>query len=243
MKNIVETALRNDMKAQLPLFVSEAREQIREAINERRKWEEERNDGETLPDFVNVENLDTDEMARFSLAIGLNPFPYIASPLFDKKEFEELSGISWEARTRNQRAYRKMSGAASFFFHNDTRGLEETLKSFVACAILASSEHDILPRNLFKTFMQRAKVRHATPELLESLEKFRIKGLRNDNGAQVSHCSLQLAQMKAGEVVRNGKEKDFRLNLESPVTVAFAQRFGLEAELEAAKNFRKNLYH
>lgn len=243
MKNIVETTLRQEMKAQLPLFVNEAREQIREAIKARRKWEEERNEGEVTPDFENVENLNSEDFARFSLAIGLNPFPYIAGPLFDKAEFEELSGISWEARTRNQRAYRKMSGAASFFLHNDTRGLEAPLKSFVACAILASAEHDILPRDLFKSFMQRATVRRATPELLESLEKFRIKGLRNDRGAQVSQCSLQLAQMKAGEVIRNGKEKDFRLNLESPVTVAFAQRFGLEDELKAAQEFRANLYH
>lgn len=242
MQKFIESSVRRSMAAQPAEYVRDTMNQIREAIDVRRSYELEKRDGELSPDFDNVRNLHTEEMARFSLAIGLNPFPYINSAMFSKREFEELSGLSWEARTQNQRAYKKMSGAASFFYHNDIRGLEETLKSFVACAILASVEHDILPRDLCKNFMGRMNLRRISSELSEVLEKHRARTVQSDNGAQVSHCTLQLAQMKAGEVIRNGKCKDFRLDLQSPVTVSFAERFGLVEELNAARDFRASLY-
>ena len=237
MQKVAATSIRKAMQEQSPLFVSAVMAQVKEAVEIRRKWELDRKP-KLSKDFANVENLQSEEFARFALAVDINPMPYINSALFQRHEFEALSGVSWEARTRNQRAYAKMSGAASFFYHNDIRGLEDTLKAFVACAILASAEHDIIPRDLCKNFMGRIDNLVVSPELSEVIEKHRISTVFGEQDSQTSHCTLQLAQMKAGEVIRRGKEKDFRLNLQSPVTIAFAERFGMMKELKAAQDFR-----
>lgn len=239
MSNVKNTAIRRAMLKVSQEDVDAIMKKIANATAERKAYElEKRGDG-LSKDFQNIVDLHNETFARFAAVIGVNVFPYIAAPLYSKEEFERESNLSRDCYTVNQKGYKKTRGAADFFFHNDTRGLEAVLKSFVACAIVASQYHEVLPRDLCTKFLGKLEIAYVSEELAEHLQKHRAEHMTGGADTQTSQCTLQLATMRAGFPVRNGKRKDFALDAFSPVTIAFAERFGLMEQLKKAQTLQK----
>lgn len=210
--------------------------QIRKSITGREAYElNARTDG-LSKDFENVRKLDNQTVARFFLAIGINPEGFINGVELSDAEFERKSGLPSEARTRNQKGYKKTLEAAGYFLHGNR--LENVLKTFVACAIIASKYHVTIPRDVCTRFLDSLSIPHVSDELRETLDQYRAKHMTEGAPTQTSQCTLQLATMRAASVVKNGRRKDFALDLDSPVTESFAQRFGLTKELEQAREYR-----
>jgi hypothetical protein len=213
--------------------------QIRRAIPERKAYElETRTDG-LSKDFENVAALDDATFARFCAAVGINPGAYINSPAMTPEDFEKRSGIPAEAKTGNQKGYKKTLEAAHYFAHGSR--LENVLKTFVACSILAAQYHLVIPRDVCERFLNSIPLNHVSEELAETLDKYRAKHMTGGAPTQTSQCTLQLATMRAAQVIRNGRRKDFALDLDSIVTESFAQRFGLMPQLEKARKNRAEM--
>lgn len=219
--------------------VSHMKGRIKSSISKRKEYELEERGGQLSNDFEQVENLYSDTVATFMVAIGLKPEYYINSPVYSPEEFEARSGISADAKTKNLKAYKKFRETAEYFMHGSH--LEKVLKTVVACSILASQYHAVIPRDVCERFLNSLPMNRISEELIEAIDDFRAKHMTGGAATQFSQCSLQLATMRAGHIVRNGRFKDFMLDLSSPVTESFAQKLGLEKELEKAREYRAKL--
>ena len=190
-------------------------------------------------DFRFVEALNDRDVALFMLLNGISPEPYINGAAMTDAEIEKKSGIASEARTRNLKGYDKMRGAARYFLNGGK--MQSVLKTVVACSIVAHKLHTVLPRNTCEKFIDGLNRSNLSPELLDAIAEVEQSGVLRTTLAgggaptQFSQCSLQLATMKAAKVHPNGRFKDFSLDLDSPVIESFAQRFGMVADLEAAR--------
>lgn len=214
--------------------------QIRKGVEMRRENEiETRADGILSKDFVNVEAMNDSTVARFCAAIGVSPVPFIASTLFTPEEFEKRSGIPAEAKTGNQKGYKKFVESAHYFYHGGR--LENIVKTGIACSIIAAQYHLVIPRDVCERFFNSIPLNHVSAELAETLDKYRAKHMTGGAPTQLSQFSLQLATMRAIKIVRNGRRKDLSLDLDSIVTESFAQRFGLMPQLEKARRNRAEM--
>lgn len=242
MRSKVQTILSNTettifarMSEATPQRVGTVRKQIQSATVDRHALETK--DGAALSnDFENVKKLDTEAVARFFIAIGVAPEYYINSPAYDAETFAAKSKIAAEAKTRNLKAYKKFRETASYFFENGK--LESVMLTFIACSILSAQHHTVIPRDVCERFLSSVPLSHVSEELSEALDHYRAKHMSGGASTQTSQCTLQLATMRAATVVRNGKNKDFQLDVHSPVVESFAQRFGMTAQLDKARSFR-----
>lgn len=213
--------------------------QIRSAIASRRAYESDKRDGVQSKDIEHVDALDSQTVARFFAAVGIVPDAYINSPAFTPEDFEKRSRIPAEAKTGNLKAYKKMREVAEYFAHGER--MEKVLKTFVACAIVSSRFHLTIPRDVCERFLNSVPLNRVSDELIEALDHFRAKHMSGGAATQTSQCTLQLATMRAASIVRNGRHKDFALDVHSPVIESFAQKFGLMSELEKARDYRASL--
>lgn len=235
MTQVTETTVFAAMQAVSQGRVNNVLGQVRKAIEARSALELEKRDTHSA-DFEKVRELDNPTVARFFAAIGVNPEAYINSPAFTPEEFEKKSRIPAEAKTGNLKAYKKMRETAEYF-QNGAR-LEKVLMTFVACSIISSRYHVTIPRDVCERFLNSVPLNHVSEELSEALESFRAKHMTGGAPTQTSQCTLQLATMRAAQVVKSGRRKDFALDLQSPVIESFAQRFNLVKELEQARAYR-----
>lgn len=232
-------ALMNDALTNNAAQVSNVKGRIKSSIAKRREYEMEVRNGDMSADFDHVEALYSDTVAAFMVAISMKPEYIINSPSYTPEEFEAKSGISQDAKTKNLKAYKKLKETAEYFAHGSH--LEKVLKTVVACSILASQYHDVIPRDVCERFLNSLPMNRISEELSEAIEDFRAKHMTGGAATQFSQCSLQLANMRAGFIVRNGRFKDFKLNLDSPVIESFAQKLGLEKEYQKAREYRARL--
>lgn len=232
-------ALMSDALTNNASQVSNVKGRIKSSIAKRKEYELEERQGDMSKDFDHVEALYSDTVAAFMVAIGLKPEYYVNSPVYTPEEFEARSGISADAKTKNLKAYKKFRETAEYFYHGSH--LEKVLKTVVACSILASQYHAVIPRDVCERFLNSLPMSRISDELVEAMDDFRAKHMTGGAATQFSQCSLQLATMRAGHIVRNGRYKDFMLDLSSPVVESFAQKLGLEKELEKAREYRATL--
>ena len=213
---------------------------ISTAVANRKEYELQERDGQLSKDFDNLEDLkDNNAVAAFFLSVGIVPEYYINSPSYDAETFEAKSGLSSVAKTSNQKAYKKMRETAEYFMHGTK--LEKVLKTFVACSIISSQYHLVIPRDVCERFLNSVPLNRVSDELIEALDHFRAKHMTGGAATQTSQCTLQLATMRAAQVVPNGRFKDFALDVNSPVVESFAQKFNLTAELTKAREYRAKL--
>jgi hypothetical protein len=236
----VITTITAQMQAFEAPKVASMKGRIKTAANNRAAYELEKRQGVHSKDFDCVRDLcENDDVARFFLAIGVNPEAYINSPSYDPAEFERKSGIPAVAKTGNLKAYKKMKETAEYFAR--AAKLEKVLKTFVACAIISARYHVVIPRDVCVRFLNSVPLNRVSDELIEALEHFRAKHMSGGADTQTSQCTLQLANMRAASLVMNGRFKDFALDVNSPVIESFAERFNLTAELEKAREYRASL--
>lgn len=240
-QSFTQTALFQSMQTANDKQVAATLKSIKMSIEARRAYELEERGGELSKDFQNVAALNDETFARFAIAIGLNPGPFISSPLYEPEEFEKASGIPAEAKTGNQKGYKKTLGAAHYFYHGDRKALERVLKTFVACSIVSARYHLVIPRDVCTRFLDSLDMRFVSDELREVIAEHRAKHMSGGAETQTSQCTLQLANMRAAKVIRNGRRKDFMLDVKSPVIEAFAERFGMTEELEKARAHHRSL--
>ena len=246
VKSFSQSVLFTEAQAVSPGKLNVVLGQLRKSIEGRRAYEIKvrrvADGGSMSNDFRFVEKLDSREVALFMTVCGINPATYVNGAELSDAEFERLSGISADARTKNLKGYDKMRGAAAYFLSGGH--MQAVLKTFVACSIVAHRFHDVLPRETCKRFLDSVKSLNVSEELREALESYerddktvnlRATHMTGGTDTQTSQCSLQLATMKAATVQRNGRFKDFALDLDSPVIESFAQRFGMVADLEKAR--------
>lgn len=237
---VIETTMSKIMSDIPQGRVSNVLGQIKKSVDARHAFEIAANDGndtEVSKDFVNVANLHNATVARFFIAVGIVPEYYINSPSYDDVEaWSTKSKLPSDCKTRNLKAYKKMSETARYFA--DGGKLESVVKTFVACAILSAQHMTVIPRDVCERFLSSVPLSHVSEELVEALDHYRAKHMTGGASTQTSQATLQLATMRAATVVRNGRNKDFSLDVHSPVIVSFAERFNLTAQLERAQKFR-----
>lgn len=230
-----ETTIAQTMRDVTPQRVGSTMKAIEKAIEARRAFETQDN-RPLSKDFSNVEALHNESVARFFVAISVNPEYYINSPSYDSATFESKSRIPSEAKTRNLKAYKKFAETADFLAGGSK--LENVLCVFVACSIISAQHQTVIPRDVCERFLNSVPLNHVSEELAEALDHYRAKHMSGGAATQTSQCTLQLATMRAASVVRDGREKHFKLDVTSPVVESFAQRFGLVEQLERARKFR-----
>ena len=236
---LTETPAFIAMDAVTPQRIGTVRKQTREAIEGRRAYELKERGGELSKDFANIEALDHPDVARLFVVAGVVPAPYINAPAYSGEEFEKKSGLPAFAHTENQKGYKKLFEAAGYLY-SGTR-MEAVLKTTIACSIIASRFHVVMPRDVCERFLNSVPMSNVSGDLAESIENVRAKHMTGGAATQFSQCSLQLAQMRVGIIVPSGRNKDFALNLESPLLESFAMRFGMVDELNRAKEYRATI--
>lgn len=234
-----ETAIFAAMQSIPEQRVSAVLGQIRKSIVAREEYEADKRDGEQSKDFEQVRKLDNRNVARFMVAIGLNPEPYINSPSYSPESFEAKSRIPAEAKTGNLKGYKKFRETAEYFSNGSK--LESVVKTSVACMIISSQYHVVIPRDVCERFLNSVPLNRVSDELIEALDQYRAKHMTGGAATQTSQCTLQLANIRAAKLVMNGRFKDFALDVDSPVIESFAQRFGLVAQLERARSYRASV--
>jgi len=214
--------------------------QIAKAIDGRALFELEKRQGVHSNDFKHVEALgQSDAVARFFLAVGIVPEYYINSVSHTPEVFADKSGLDAICKTGNLKAYKKMRETAEYFAHGTA--LEKVLKTFVACALVSSQHHLVIPRDVCVRFLNSVPLNRVSDELIEALDHFRAKHMSGGAETQTSQCTLQLATMRAAQVVRNGHYKDFALDVNSVVVESFAQKFNMMEQLEKARAYRATI--
>lgn len=235
---VTETSLFEAMSSVSQQKTSNVIAQIRKSIANRAEYEASVRD-DISADFESVQALDNPNVARFFAVIGLAPEFYINSASYTPEEFEKRSRIPREAKTKSLKAYKKMRETAEYFANGSH--LENVVKTFVACSIISSQYHATIPRDVCERFLSSIPLNRVSDELIEALDHYRAKHMSGGAATQTSQCTLQLANMRAANVIRNGRHKDFALDVQSVVVESFAQKFGLTAELDKARAYRARL--
>ena len=234
------TSIFSTMQALTTSRVASVKGKITTAINNRAEFELDKRQGAHSNDFKHVEALgQSDAVARFFLAVGIVPEYYINSVAHTPEQFQEKSGLDAICKTGNLKAYKKMRETAEYFAHGTA--LEKVLKTFIACALVSSQHHLVIPRDVCVRFLNSVPLNRVSDELIEALEHFRAKHMSGGAETQTSQCTLQLATMRAAQVVRNGHFKDFALDVNSVVVESFAQKFNMMEQLEKARAYRATI--
>lgn len=235
----IETSMFSRMSEVSAQRAGTVKKQVSAAIASRLAFEnlpENQFNGSASKDCKNLDLLTTDSVARFFVACGVAPEYYINSVAYDAETFESKSKVPSEAKTRNLKAYKKFAETAEYFASGAK--LESVFKTIVACMIVSSQYQTVIPRDVVERFLSSVPLSHVSEELAEAVEQYRDKTMTGGAQTQTSQCTLQLANMRSATVVRNGRNKDFALDVHSPVIVSFAQKFGLVAQLERAQQYR-----
>ncbi len=191
-------------------------------------------DGETLSrDFVHLEDwIDNDALARFFIASEVDPKGYILNPYLDDAELIKR-GFSPDARTKNLKAYKKVREVAEYVVSGQSK-LEAVFKTFVACSIIASKTTEVIPRNVCERFLSSIPLTDVSADLAEAIEAFQAKHMTGGAATQTSQMTLTLANLGAASVIRDGRSKHFKLDLDSGLIQALAERFGMVDQVQTA---------
>lgn len=238
----VQTVMHDRMTEVETKRVSTVLGQITRSVNLRMDYQKEPEqlfNGAVSKDVKHLDALKNDTVARFFVAIGVAPEYYINSPAYDSEVFESKSKIPSEAKTKNLKAYKKFAETAHYFASGSK--LESVLKVFVACSIVSSQYHTVIPRDVCTKFLNAVPLNHISEELAEALDTYRDKTMTGGADTQTSQCTLTIASMRGAVVIRNGRQKDFALDVNSPVIESFAQRFNLVPQLERARAYRATM--
>jgi hypothetical protein len=238
----IETVLRTKMQDVTAQRVGTVKKQVESAVASRLDYEarpENLFNGAVSKDTANLKKLNHENVFRFFAAIGLNPEYYINSVQYDAATFESKSKVPSECKTGSLKAYKKFAETAHYFANGSK--LEAVLMTFVACSIISAQFNEVIPRDVCEKFLGSVPLNHVSEELNEALDTYRAKHMTGGASTQTSQCTLQLCNMFAANVVRNGRSKDFVLNVHSPVVESFAQRFNLVPQLERAQSYRASL--
>jgi len=203
---------------------------IADAINERREKDAE---AAKSKDFAKLEEWNNSEnLPRLFAVLNVDPYVYIMQRFMTDAELEK-KGFSPVARTRNLKAYKKVREIAEYIATGNAK-LEDVMKTFVACTIHASQNTEVIQRNVCKRFLNSLPMDDLSSDLTEALEKFRAKHMSGGAETQSAQCMLTLCNLGAGEMVQDGKNKNFRPDVNSPVMQAFAARFGMTEVIQKA---------
>lgn len=239
--SFTETAIAKAMLQVSEQAVSSMLGRIRKAIDMRKDEEIRARANEALPmspDFKFVQALDDRTVARYFVTLAINPEAYLSRELSDA-DWTSKTKLDIACRTISLKGYAKTRETANYFAHN--AHLQMVLKAFTACAIISAQSTRVLPRDVCTRFLNSAQLHSVSNELKEALEDYRAKHMSTGASTQTSQSTLQLANMRAASVVRNGRYKDFVLDVNSIVIESFAQRFGMTDQLEKARAFQARL--
>jgi hypothetical protein len=244
----IETVMQTRMNEVSPSRVGTVKKQIIAAVASRKAYQSEpeqlfngavSKDVKHLELFCDKNNVVPDNIARFFVAISVNPEYYLNSVAYDRETFESKSKLAGECKTGNLKALKKFAETAHYFAEG--KKIESVMQAFIACSIISARHHIVIPRDVCTRFLSAVPLSHVSEELAEALDQYRDKTMTGGADTQTSQCTLQLATMRAANVVRNGRNKDFALDVNSPVVEAFAQRFNMMNHLEAARKFREDV--
>ena len=182
-------------------------------------------------DFVHLDDWkDSEALPRFFIAAEIDPKGYILNPYLDDAELIKR-GFSPDARTRNLKAYKKVREVAEYVVSGNSK-LEAVFKTFVACAILASNTTEVIPRNVCERFLSSIPLNDVSDDLANAVEAFQAKHMTTGASTQTSQMTLTLANLGAATVIRDGRNKHFKLNPESGLIQALSERFGMSEQVQ-----------
>lgn len=205
---------------------------ITKAVNARRDKETENlGPNESLSkDFAELERWTTSNaVAALFMSLEIDPHVYIMQPFLEDAKLVK-AGFDTQARTRNLKAYKKVRELSEYIMNGDSK-LEAVFKTFVACGIIASSKTDILKRDVCERFLSSIPLTDVSEDLAEAIDAFQAKHMSGGAQTQASQCILTLANLKAGSIVRDGRNKHLKLDAKSQVIQALAERFGMTEQL------------
>lgn len=206
-----------------------AQEELRARVNEQTQMS---------ADFRFVQALADRTVARYFVTLGINPEAYLSREMSDA-DWMKKTNLDASCRTISLKGYAKTKESANYFAHN--QHLQNVLKAFTACAIISAQSTRVLPRDVCTRFLNSAQLSNVSSELQTALDDFRAKHMSTGASTQTSQSTLQLANMRAANVIRNGRYKDFVLDVNSIVIESFAQRFGMTDQLQRARDFQNKL--
>jgi hypothetical protein len=172
---------------------------------------------------------DNNALARFFVAAKVDPKHYLMQYDYDAVKLAKL-GIDKDAVTKNLKAYEKVRQIAEYIASGSSK-LQPVVKTFVACCIQASQHVDVIQSDTFQRFLSGIKLDYVSSDLADAVEAFQAKHMTDGAKTQASQCILTLANLGCGTVLVDGLRKHFVLDASSPVTQAFAERFGMQATL------------
>ena len=237
MKNVIKTAEVADdnqgliaaMRAVEPRFIGGEIARAKKALAERAEAEPESvksKDWKTLEAFCGSE-----ARSRLFIALKIDVRAYVLNGQFSDAELVKR-GLSPDARTVNLKAYKKVTECAEYLLNPKAR-CESVFKTFVACAILATRNAEVLPRDVCTRFLNSHDLRDVSADLADALDTYRAKHMTGGAETQTSQCVLTLANLQAGRMVRDGRTKHFALDAKSPLVAALALRFGMTEALQS----------
>lgn len=226
----LETTLYGRMVEASPQAITAMKKKIADAVEALR--EIKLAEGELSKDFrYCTEWNDTDAVARFFIALGISPKVYLLNKYLPEAEVEK-AGFALNARSCNLKAHKKLRETAEYILHGGKK-LEDVVKTWTACAILASRHTSVIPRRVCEMFLTAIDIAQVSPDLAQAVEHYQAKHMSGGAPTQTSQMTLTLANLNAGSLVQDGRSKHFALNPESEVIAALAERFGMLDKLSA----------
>lgn len=217
-----------------PQAVGSMRKRIADLIDQRKELDAAKlADGQELSkDFRHLEAWkENDSIARLFIAAEIDPKAYILNPYLEDAELIKR-GFDPNARTRNLKAYKKVSEVAAYVVTGKAK-LEAVFKTFVACSILASRTVEFIDSNVCERFLSSIPLTDVSPDLAEAVDAFQAKHMTTGAATQSSQMRLTLANLGAVTIEKRDGRKGFILKPNSGIVQALAERFGMQEQLQA----------
>tara|TARA_B100000749_G_scaffold276189_2_gene263002 strand:+ start:849 stop:1646 length:798 start_codon:yes stop_codon:yes gene_type:complete len=218
-----------DMRSLSPQQVNSMKGHLTKAISKRIENDPQ---GVKSKDFKHLESWkDSNALLRLFVAAKIDPQGYINQGWMDDAEVIKR-GFNPVSRTKNLKAYKKVREIAEYIVSGQSR-CEAVVKTFVACLIQASRFGDAINRETLYKFLSRIDLSEVSADLADAVSDLQAKHMTTGAQTQTSQLCLTLANLGVLTETRDGRTKRVTLNATSPITQAFAERFGMVEALEA----------